>query len=306
MWYENKMLSLHQKQSYKFRIKMNIPIESLNFQMLNVGLAKHDADWNWQNVVSPFTRIYLVTEGCAKLYLPNRVVDLQSGHMYIVPAHTVHSYECAGKFSHYYLHFYEGFKKETDIFDFYDFPVEIDSNVLDEAIFDNMCKHHPEAQLPASDPTAYDNMGKFIDYVHRYNELSLAEKMELRGSILILFSKFVHKAQAKVWTQDKRLAKVLTHIHNNIYEEISIDDLAAMVCVTKSHFIRIFVKMIGMSPLQYINRKKIDKAELLLITDDQPIKEIAYDLGYNDHSYFIRLFKKITGITPMAYRKNMR
>ena len=274
--------------------------------MLNVGLAKHDADWNWQNVVSPFTRIYLVTEGCAKLYLPNRVVDLQSGHMYIVPAHTVHSYECAGKFSHYYLHFYEGFKKETDIFDFYDFPVEIDSNVLDEAIFDNMCKHHPEAQLPASDPTAYDNMGKFIDYIHRYNELSLAEKMELRGSILTLFSKFVHKAQAKVWTQDKRLAKVLTHIHNNIYEEISIDDLAAMVCVTKSHFIRIFVKMIGMSPLQYINRKKIDRAELLLITDDQPIKEIAYDLGYNDHSYFIRLFKKITGITPMAYRKNMR
>lgn len=306
MWYENKMLSLHQKQSYKLRIKMNIPIESLNFQMLNVGLAKHDADWNWQNVVSPFTRIYLVTEGCAKLYLPNRVVDLQSGHMYIVPAHTVHSYECAGKFSHYYLHFYEGFKKETDIFDFYDFPVEIDSNALDEAIFDNMCKRHPEAQLPSSDPTAYDNMGKFIDYVHRYNELSLAEKMELRGSILILFSKFVHKAQAKVWTQDKRLAKVLTHIHNNIYEEISIDDLAAMACITKSHFIRIFVKMIGMSPLQYINRKKIDKAELLLITDDQPIKEIAYDLGYNDHSYFIRLFKKITGITPMAYRKNMR
>ena len=115
MRYENKMLSLHQKQSYKLRIKMNIPIESLNFQMLNVGLAKHDADWNWQNVVSPFTRIYLVTEGCAKLYLPNRVVDLLSGHMYIVPAHTVHSYECAGKFSHYYLHFYEGFKKETDI-----------------------------------------------------------------------------------------------------------------------------------------------------------------------------------------------
>nr|WP_255415321.1 MULTISPECIES: AraC family transcriptional regulator [Prevotellaceae] len=47
-------------------------------------------------------------------------------------------------------------------------------------------------------------------------------------------------------------------------------------------------------------------AELLLITDNQPIKEIAYDLGYNDHSYFIRLLKKITGITPMAYRKSMR
>ena len=149
-------------------------------------------------------------------------------------------------------------------------------------------------------------MDKFIDYVHRYNELSLAEKMKLRGCILVLFSKFVNKAQAKVWTQDKRLGKVLTYIHNNIYAEISIDDLAAMACVTKSHFIRIFVKMTGMPPLQYINKKKIGRAELLLITGDLPIKEIAYNLGYNDYSYFIRLFKKITGITPMAYRKNMR
>lgn len=275
---------------------MNIPIESLNFQILNIGFAQHDADWNWQNVVSPFTRIYLVTEGCAKLYLPNTVVELKAKHMYIVPAHTIHSYKCTGKFSHYYLHFYEGFKKETDIFDFYDFPVEIDSDKLDEAIFNNMCKLHPEAQLPASDPTTYDNMGKFIDYVNRYNGLSLAEKMELRGSILVLFSKFVNKAQAKVWTQDKRLAKVLTYIHNNIYEEINIDDLAAMACVTKSHFIRLFVKTIGISPLQYINKKKIDRAELLLITDNQPIKEIAYDLGYNDHSYFIRLLKKLQAL----------
>lgn len=54
--------------------------------------------------------------------------------------------------------------------------------------------------------------------------------------------------------------------------------------------------MIGMSPLQYINRKKIDRAELLLITGDQPIKEIAYDLGYNDHSYFIRLFKRLQAL----------
>ena len=52
---------------------MNIPIESLNFQMLNVGLAHHDGDWNWKNVVSPFTRVYLVIEGEAKLYLPEKL-----------------------------------------------------------------------------------------------------------------------------------------------------------------------------------------------------------------------------------------
>ena len=285
---------------------MNIPIESLNFQMLNVGFARHDGDWNWKNIVSPFTRIYLVTEGGAKLCLPEKVIHLTSGHMYIIPAHTVHSYECIGKFSHYYLHFYEGFKKETDIFDFYEFPVGVDSEPLDEAIFNNMYKRYPEAELPASDPSSYDYMGKFIDYVHRYNELSLDAKLELRGSILVLFSRFVKRATPRVWTQDKRLADSLKYIHNNIYESISVDTLASVACVTTSHFIRLFVKAIGMPPLQYINRKKIDRAELLLITEEVPIKDIAYALGYSDPSYFIRLFKKITGITPMAYRKNMR
>lgn len=285
---------------------MDIPIESLNFQMLNVGLAHHDGDWNWKHIVSPFTRVYLVTEGCAQLCLPDESVRLEPGHMYIIPAHTEHSYVCSGKFAHYYLHFYEGFKKETDIMDFYEFPVGVAAEDMDANIFDNMCRRYPTFELPASDPSSYDYMGKFVDYVHRYNELSLDAKLELRGSILLLFSRFVRMATPRVWTQDKRLVETLDYIRNNIYSEISIDDLASIACVTKSHFIRLFTRTMGMPPLQYINRKKIERAEMMLITEEMPIKEIAYSLGFNDHSYFIRLFKKTTGITPMVYRNSMR
>ena len=42
---------------------IQIPIESFNLQMLNVGLAHHNGDWNWKDVNSPFTRIFYVTEG---------------------------------------------------------------------------------------------------------------------------------------------------------------------------------------------------------------------------------------------------
>ncbi len=282
-----------------------IPIESLNFQMLNVGLARHNGDWNWQNISSPFTRIYLCMEGSARLHLPIGEVDLRPGFMYLVPAHTLHSYECHGKFIHYYLHVYEGFKKETDIFDIYDFPVEIKADGYEDKIFYNICNSHPEATLPESNPSSYDNMTKFVDYVHRYNQMPLYQKLELRGNILILFSHFVKHAQPKVWTEDKRLESALKYIHENIYSELKIDDLASIACLSKPYFIRYFAKIFGMPPLQYINKSKIERAQLLLLTDDKPIKEIAYSLGYNDHSYFIRLFKKITGMTPMAYRMTM-
>ena len=54
--------------------------------------------------------------------------------------------------------------------------------------------------------------------------------------------------------------------------------------------------------LKYINRKKIEKAQLILITDDMSIKNVALNLAFEDYSYFNRLFKKITGITPQEYR----
>ena len=281
------------------------PIESLNLQMLNVGLAHHDGDWNWQRVHSPFTRIYYVTEGSARLHLESprqMVINLRPNHLYIIPAYTVHSYECDGVFCHYYLHVYEGFKKETDVFERYELPTEVVAQEGDEWLMEDMCRRHPEAQLPESDPRSYDNTTKFTNYVRRYNALPLHEKMQLRGSILILFSRFMLEASEKVWAKDERMANVLSHIHGNIYEDINIDDLAALVCVTKPYFIRIFKQHFGMSPLQYINHKKMERAQLLLLTEDLTVKEVAFALGFNDHSYFIRLFKKITGRTPQEYR----
>lgn len=285
---------------------IRFPIESLNLQMLNVGLAKQDGDWNWQQVSSPFTRIYLVTEGEARLHLPSGPIELHPQHLYIIPAYTVHSYECTGVFTHYYLHVYEGFKNETNVFDIFNFPVEVEANDLDNQLFDEMCNSHPEARLPESNPKAYDNTVSFADYAKRYNDLTLGQKMRLRGSMLMLFSKFMQRSTPKEWTNDKRMAKVLTYIRNHMYDNIDVDTLADIACVNKCYFIRLFKHELGTSPLRYINQKKIEKAQLLLLTTDIPVKEVANELGFYDLSYFIRLFKKTVGMTPQDYRSRMR
>lgn len=285
---------------------MQIPIESLNLLMLNVGQAHHNGDWNWQNVNSPFTRIYYVTEGRARLHLPDQTVELHPEHLYIVPAYTTHSYECNEKFVHYYLHVYEGYKKETDVFELYEFPIEVPAAEGDALLFKLMCEKHPEARVPASDPRSYDNTSGFAADVKRYSEMPLHEKMALRGAILMLFSRFLQRAAPRVWTSNERLIRVLKYIHQNIYADIGIDTLADVACVTRPYLARLFKQHLGATPLQYINRKKMERAELLLLTSDATVKETAYALGFNDHSYFIRLFKKVTGRTPQEYRKAMQ
>ena len=129
--------------------------------------------------------------------------------------------------------------------------------------------------------------------------------MRLRGAILLLFSRFLEKATPRVWTTDERLTKVLAHVHSHLHEEISVETLAEMACVTKPYLIRVFKHEFGIPPLQYINKKKIERAQLLLITEDWTVKEVAWKLGFDDHSYFIRLFKKLIGTTPMDYRRNL-
>ena len=102
--------------------------------------------------------------------------------------------------------------------------------------------------------------------------------------------------------RDTRIQKTLSFIRKKLYEPTDINILSEITNLSKDHFIRLFKKEVGTTPLQYINQKKIEKAQLILITEDMPVKNIAYMLGYEDHSYFIRLFKKTVGITPLEYR----
>ena len=204
------------------------------------------------------------------------------------------------------MHLYEGIKHETNVFEKYDFPTEVLASNTDVCIFAEMCRNYPEAHLPESDPKSYDNVAQITDYAKRYNNLSSWQKMYLQGAMQMLLSRFLQYATPKVWTTDERMMKVLDYIHNHLYDDINIDSLADVACVTKPYLIRLFTQEFGLSPLRYTNNKRMEKSQLLLITSDMPIKDVAYTMGYNDHSYFIRLFKKLVGVTPQEYRQSMR
>ena len=102
------------------------------------------------------------------------------------------------------------------------------------------------------------------------------------------------------------MSRGLGDVYKRQDKNIDIDTLAGLSCLSKDHFIRLFKSEMKTTPLQYIVKKKIEKAQLLLITKDLAIKEIAYTLGYDNYSYFIKLFKKQTGLTPQTYKESNR
>lgn len=281
---------------------MTQSIDQLHLLILNVGLAIHNADWNWRNVNSPFTRLYYVTEGTARILLPTGIQELKPDHLYLVPSFTTHSYLCDTHFVHYYLHIYEDHQSESSILEDFSFPTEIPAGDLELPLIKRLCGINPTMQLPQSDPTSYDNNPTLIKNIIKNKQRTFCDKVESRGIVYQLIARFLKDAQPKAEINDDRIQKVLSYIRKNIYKTIDIDSLAAISCLSKDHFIRLFKKEVNNTPLQYINQKKIEKAQLILITDSMPVKNISYLLAYEDHSYFNRLFKKLTGVTPQQYR----
>lgn len=271
--------------------------ESLELILLNVARKEHHADWNWKRVSSPFARLYMVESGSASVVMPEGVYTIRPGHLYMIPSFVLHSYENSGFFTLYYIHIYE----ENNLFDRWNFPFEVKANAVDKQLVKRLVEINPDRELTRSDPDSYDNMPTLMQNLARNKEFSFGAVVETRGILLQLFSRFLDRATPKQETADKRIARAIRHIRENIHRNIHIDELSALCYISNDHFIRLFRSEMHCPPLQYINRKKIEKAQLLLIIGNKSIKDIAHDLAFNNLHYFYRLFKKITGLPPGRY-----
>ncbi len=101
---------------------------------------------------------------------------------------------------------------------------------------------------------------------------------------------------------DKEVIKAQEYIEQNFKHKLSIEEIADSVAISKRNFIRRFKKATNNTPIQYIQRVKIEAAKKALEGSEDPINLVMYDVGYNDVKTFRKLFKKITGITPNEYR----
>lgn len=272
--------------------------------LLNGGIARHDADWNFQKVNSPFARFYLVLEGEAKVLMEGKEYELSPGHLYMIPPFVLHSYHCDGQFSHYYFHVYEKPSAKARLFEEYNFPFEIEARDIDTALFSRLLAINPNRELPQPDPQSYNNPDTMLRTISTDIHTPHYIQMESFGLLCQMFSRFLRYALKKVEIGDNRIYKVLGYIRKNIDRDIALNELAELCYLSNDHLIRLFKKELADTPLEYINKRKIEKAQLLLITTDMMVKDIACELAFTNFSYFSRLFRNIVGMTPQLYRRS--
>ncbi|NMB34651.1 MAG: AraC family transcriptional regulator [Clostridium sp.] len=124
--------------------------------------------------------------------------------------------------------------------------------------------------------------------------ISRALKMEWENSIKNKSPKLKELIQAAV-----------NYIHNNYERNISLGDVARFVFLSTSYFTRAFKEEVGISPINYLLKHRVERAKELLGETDKKVSEIALCVGFSNQQRFNVIFKKYANLTPLQYRKKM-
>lgn len=101
---------------------------------------------------------------------------------------------------------------------------------------------------------------------------------------------------------DKEIIKVQDYIEKNFTEKMTIDNLATIANTGNRTFQRRFTNATNNTPLEYIQRVRIEAAKRFFEASRKTVNEVMFDVGYSDTKTFRDTFKKVTGLTPLEYR----
>jgi len=101
---------------------------------------------------------------------------------------------------------------------------------------------------------------------------------------------------------DDPIKEAQEFIERNVTEKISVEDLAVRFAIGRRHFERRFKKATNNTPIEYIQRVKIEAAKKQFENSTKNVSEVMYEVGYLDAKAFRIVFKKITGLSPVEYR----
>ena len=101
---------------------------------------------------------------------------------------------------------------------------------------------------------------------------------------------------------DELVCKAQTYIEENLSEKTSFEELASKLAISRRNFDRRFIKATGNTPMEYLQRVKVEVAKRTLEKGRKSIFEVMNEVGYSDDKAFREVFKKITGSSPLDYR----
>ncbi len=166
-------------------------------------------------------------------------------------------------------------------------------------------RHGPRARLRLNEPDLkkalhlIDSMREELDTrAPGYELLSTALFLQLVGFLSRQYS----SSRQPTSTSLLRMGDVISYIEENYTQPIRLEHLAELAYMSPRHLLRTFREATGLTPIEYLLHRRVQKATDLLQTEGKNVTDVAFAVGFTDSNYFSRVFRKIAGQNPSSVR----
>lgn len=241
-------------------------------------------NWNYR-YRTDLNNLYYIMDGEGRIAINGQVFYPKPGQLVFFPKGA--RMELSTISSHTYTKYwttFHAFVDDGDLFDHLTLPVCLDAQNPDEIEKQfKILSNHAEPPSPIG---FLEKKAALYQLLADYFALCPEKDIQIKGALF-----------------DEKVQQVIRYIDQNLDKNLVVKDLAAMVYIHPTHLIRLFKSQVGTTPLEYINRTKMEKAKDRLLYSDHPISHIAAEIGM-DALHFSNVFKKYFGVPPTVFRKD--
>lgn len=259
-------------------------IKKMNTRLLSVALSKDEQDWQSVLHTHHFTEIFFVLEGKGNFLFCEGTRSIRTGDLIIIPPYIEHTEQSIpGTALKYYVLGIDGITFQTK----YDTAMaqiycNFDNHSIITTLFDQIY-YEIKADQYGSDQICQN----------------LLEVLLLR----IIRTKQLIPISTNSVKMSKECSQIKEFLDTNYASHITLDTLTDLTHMNKYYMAHSFTKFTGLSPIQYLNRKRMEAACHLLTHTDHSISNIAALTGFSSQSYFTQAFRKFHHMTPIQYRQ---
>jgi AraC-like DNA-binding protein len=259
-------------------------LDNTQITMQMAHYTKVGPNWREMNKMTDVNRFYFIRQGTGWIHIRGKDYDPMPNQLYLLPAGMKLSYapDDENPLAKFWCHF-SATVGDVNLFQMLELPHWI--QVQDEQKLERQFQDLVELNRSSAVTAPIRIKAILFDIISDYIDQSSQEQLHLAAT-----------------TSSSKINSVLSYIERHLSDPMSVEELAKLVHFHPNYFMHYFKSMMGLSPIVYINKKRLEKARGLLTATDQSISAIAEEIGMELY-YFSRIFRKQTGMSPTEYRK---